>query len=361
MKLTNTTPNHDGFRMVAEFEPQQSSYLIWPERQDNWRNGGKPVQKVFTELAKTIAKFQPVTMLVNQDQYINAKDNLDGIARVVEMSSDDAWAKDTLPIYVKKQNKIRAVDFSFNAWGGVLDGLFFPWDKDNMLGAKIADLNEIDYYSSDIILDGCAILTDGDGTILTTEDVLLAEDRNPNVTRSFMENVLKEYLGAKKVILLKHGYLLDETGGDIDNIVNFVGPANLVLTWTDNREDPLYEVCREAYDILSHSTDALGRKFKITKMPIPSIQKLTKEETEGLDLVKGLMPRSIGQRLTATYVSFITLNNAIIYPTFDDPQDEIAEKTFKSLFPNKQIIGFPVREILIGGGGLHAIINNLPY
>ncbi|MBA2913901.1 agmatine deiminase [Limosilactobacillus frumenti] len=360
MLIENLTPKRDHFTMAAEFNTQQRSFMIWPERQDNWRNGGKPAQKAFTNLAKVISQFQPITMFVNQGQYKNAKEKLTGIAQVVEMSSDDAWAKDVLPIYVHQNKIVRAVNFEFNAWGGLVDGLYFPWDKDNQLAIKVADLTNLDYYSSDVILEGCSILTDGEGTIITTEDVLLAEDRNTGMTKEFMESVLKEYLGVKKVIYLQHGYFLDETGGDIDNMINFVKPGELVLTWTDDQDDPLYEECSAAYDILSKATDAKGRHFKIHKLHVPAKQVLTKEESEGNDLVHGLMPRSIGQRLTATYVNFITINRAIIFPTFNDPHDKVACEQLTKLFPDRQIIGFPVREVLIGGGGLHTIVNSLP-
>lgn len=360
MLIENSTPHHDHFRMAAEFTTQQRSFMIWPERPDNWRNGGKPVQKAFTALAKTISRFQPVTMLVNQEQYQNAKDKLAGIAQVVEMSNDDAWAKDVLPIYVRQNKLVRVVNFEFNAWGGLVDGLYFPWDKDNQLAVKVADLTHLDYYSSDVVLEGCSILTDGEGTIITTEDVLLAEDRNAGMTKEFMESVLREYLGAKKIIWLQHGYFLDETGGDIDNMINFVKPGELVLTWTDDQDDPLYAECTAAYNILSQATDAAGRHFTIHKLHVPAKQLLTKEESEGIDLIHGLMPRSIGQRLTASYVNFITINGAIIFPTFNDPHDQMAREQLTKLFPDRQVIGFPVREVLIGGGGLHTIVNSLP-
>lgn len=198
MLIENSTPKLDNFKMSAEFTPQLRSFMIWPERQDNWRNGGKPAQQAFVELAKIISQFQPVTMLVNETQYTNAKDKLKGIAQVIEMSNNDAWAKDTLPFYVNNNAEIRAIDFNFNAWGGLIDGLYFPWDYDNQLSGKVADLLGIDYYKDKTTLEGCSIMTDGEGTIITTEDVLLAEDRNNNATKQFMEAILKEYLGAKK-------------------------------------------------------------------------------------------------------------------------------------------------------------------
>ncbi len=361
MEINNSTPKNDNYQMVPDYTEQKEIFMIWPERQDNWRNGAKPVQKVFTALAKIISEFEPITMLVNQDQYLNAKNKVEKFARVIEMSSDDAWAQDTLPVFVKNdKGNIRAVNFKFNAYGGLIDGLYYPWEKDDQLAIKIANLLRMDYYSVDNVIEGCSIITDGEGTVITTEDVLLAEDRNYGISKKFITQILEQYLGAHKIIWLRHGYFLDETGGDIDNMVSFIKPGEIAITWTDNQENPIYSACKEAFDILSNEKDAKGRRFKITKFQIPKLQRLSAKETEGIDLINGLMPRTINQVLTATYINYITLNKVIIFPKFNDPQDEIAEIKFKKLYPDKKIISFPVREILIGGGGLHTIVKAIP-
>lgn len=361
MEIINATPKLDHFKMTADYNLQGEIFMIWPQRTDNWRNGGKPAQNAFTKLAQVISQFESVTMLVNENQYTNAKIKVGKFARVVEMSSDDSWARDTLPIFVKNDSgQIRAVNFKFNAYGGLIDGLYFPWDKDDQLAIKIADLLRMDYYSNTNIVEGCSVITDGEGTVITTEDVLLSEDRNNGVSKEFMTTLLEQYLGAKKVIWLKHGYFLDETGGDIDNIVSYIKPGEVAITWTDDESSDIYPACKEAFDILSKITDAKGRKFKIHKFNLPAAQRLTEEETDGIDLINGMMSRAVDQLLTATYVNYITLNSAIIFPLFDDPQDEVIEKQLKEIYPHKQIIGFPVREILIGGGGLHTIVKEIP-
>lgn len=361
MEITNSTPKIDQFKMTADYNLQSEVFMIWPQRTDNWRNGGKPAQDSFAKLAETISKFEPITMLVNENQYTHAKTKVGKFARVIEISSDDAWARDTLPIFVKNDlGQIRALNFKFNAYGGLIDGLYFPWDKDDQLAIKIADLLRLDYYSSSNIVEGCSIITDGDGTVITTEDVLLAEDRNNGASKEFISTLLEQFLGAKKIIWLEHGYFLDETGGDIDNMVSYIRPGEIAITWTDDKNSDIYPSCKEAFDVLSKATDAKGRKFKIHKFNVPEIQKLTELETDGIDLINGMMSRSVGQLLTATYVSYITLNQAIIFPLFNDPQDKVIEKQLKLIFPNKQIIGFPIREILIGGGGLHTIVKEIP-
>lgn len=361
MEIIDSVPRMDGYKVIADYDEQGEVFLIWPERPDNWRNGGKPAQQVYTKLANLISDFQPVTVLVNEDQYMNAKDKLNNKIRVIELSSNDAWMRDYGPVFLKnKSGHIRTSIFNFNAWGGTVDGLYFPWDKDNQVGVKISDLIRTDYYLCNAVIEGCAFQTDGEGTLITTEDVLLSLGRNGHATKKYLEKILKEYLGIEKVIWIKHGYFMDETNGDIENMLNYVKPGEIVLNWTNDETDPMYTICREAEQILMNSVDANNRHFLIHKMLLPKKQVLTEEEASTVDFVNGLMPRNVGQRLTANYVNYITLNKAIIFPIYNDVNDILARKTFEQLYPDKQIIGFPVREILIGGGGLRTVTLGIP-
>lgn len=360
MKLT-TLPVEDGFRLPAAFEENQAGYMIWPQRPDNWRDGGKPAQHAFAKLATLLAEHEPITMLVNEDQYQNARSMLPDKVRVIEMSSNDAFIKDTGPFYlINNQGTVRIADFNFNAWGGLLDGLYFPWDKDNELTEKIAGLNRLDYYHHDRVLEGCSVTTDGEGTILTTEDVILSEGRNANASKEEAEQVFHDYFGAEKIVWLPEGFFLDETGGDIDNMVSFVRPGELVLSWTDDQTDPMYGICRRALEVLEHATDARGRHFKVHQLQLPAQLLLTEEEANGVDPINGMLPRTANQRLTATYVNYITTDHIIVMPKFDDPQDSVAHQQLAELYPDREIIDFPAREILTGGGGLHTILLSVP-
>ncbi|GAA3612874.1 agmatine deiminase [Secundilactobacillus similis] len=360
MKLTST-PAADGYRLPAAFEPNRAGYMIWPQRPDNWREGGKPVQRSFVKLAELLARDEFITMLVNQNQYQNARAMLPDSVRVIEMSNDDAFIKDTGPFYlVNAAEDLRAADFNFNAWGGLLDGLYFPWDKDNQIAQKLADLDGIDFYKHQRVLEGCSVMVDGEGTLITTEEVILSEGRNKSASKAEAEQVFKDYFGAEKVLWLPEGFFLDEAGGDIDNMVSFVRPGEIVLSWTDDKTDPQYEISHAAFDKLVGMTDAKGRKLKIHRLQIPSQLLLTADEANGVDPINGMLPRVTNQRLTATYVNYITTNRSVIVPTFDDPQDEVALAQFRALYPDRQVIGFPTREILTGGGGLHTILLNVP-
>lgn len=360
MKLTSL-PTEDGFRLPAEFESQQAGYMIWPQRPDNWRDGGKTAQHAFTKLATLLAKYQPMTMLVNENQFGNARGLLPDNVRVVEMSSNDAFIKDTGPFYiVNDSGEIRYADFNFNAWGGLLDGLYFPWDKDNELGVKLANLNRLDFYQNGMTLEGCSVLTDGEGTLFTTEEVILSEGRNKGMTKQQAEAIFQQYLGITKTIWLPEGFFMDETGGDIDNVINVVKPGELVLSWTDNKYDPQYRISHEAFELLKQATDAQGRHFKIHKLQLPSTLTLSAKEAQGVDPINGMLPRIEGQRLTATYVNYITTDKAVIVPAFGDPQDSSACQLLHELYPDRTIESFSVREILTGGGGLHTVVLNVP-
>ena len=143
----NSTPKKDGFRMPGEFEEQEQIFMMWPERDDTWRNGGKPAQMAFAEVARAISEFEPVTMIVSKGQYENARNRLPEEIRVVEMSNDDAWVRDCGPSFViNDEGVVRGNDWDFNAWGGLVDGLYFPWDSDDAIAQKICELERVDSY-----------------------------------------------------------------------------------------------------------------------------------------------------------------------------------------------------------------------
>ena len=362
MKIQDSLPRKDGYRMPGEFEEHEACYMIWPERPDNWRLGAKPAQACFTEVATAISKFEPVTVLVSAQQYENARSMLPENIRTIEMSNNDSWIRDYGPTYlINDEGKLRGVDWRFNAWGGLFDGLYFPWDKDDQIAQKVCWLEKIDYYQlEDFILEGCSIHVDGEGTLITTEECLLSEGRNRELSKEQIESVLKEYCNVEKVIWLKHGFYLDETNGHVDNILNFVKPGELILSWSDDPNDPQYKISRECEFILKNVTDAKNRSFKIHKIHCPSPVLITKEESEGVDAVNGTFPRQAGDRLAASYVNYYTANGAIIFPLFNDPKDEDAKKLLEQVYPDREVIGIQAREILLGGGNIHCITQHVP-
>ena len=356
-----STPREDGFRMPAEWEPHAGCYLVWPERPDNWRLGAKPAQRAFARVAEAIAEAEPVTVLVSAAQYVNARERLPLHVRVVEMSNNDAWVRDTGPSFVVNESgELRAVSWQFNAWGGLRGGLYFPWDADDMVGPKVCDLERVQRYLPDLILEGGSIDVDGEGTVLTTEECLLNPNRNPDLGREEIEEVLRTHLGALSIIWLPRGVHLDETDGHIDNFARFAAPGVVMLTWTDDPDDPQWEISNEALTILEETVDATGRRVEVVKLHQPGPITITAEEAAGVDAVAGSLPRVAGERLAGSYVNSYIGNGIVVLPVFDDPHDAAAIATYEQLFPDRRIIPVPGREILLGGGNVHCITQQVP-
>lgn len=272
MSNPTSTPRADGFRMPAEWEPHEQTWMVWPERPDNWRNGGKPAQAAFAAVAKAIARFEPVTVCASAGQYENARARLDdGNIRVVEISSDDAWVRDTGPTFViDDKGDVRGVDWGFNAWGGFEGGLYFPWQRDDQVARKILEIERrARYRTDDFVLEGGSIHVDGEGTLITTEECLLNHNRNPHLSQAEIERTLRDYLAVESIIWLPNGLYNDETDGHVDNFCCYVRPGEVLLAWTDDQDDPNYLRCQAALRVLEESRDAKGRKLVVHKMPIP--------------------------------------------------------------------------------------------
>lgn len=363
MTTLNTTPRADGFHMPAEWAPHSQTWMVWPERPDNWRNGGKPAQAAFTAVAKAIAQFEPVTVCVSAAQYENARARLDDDnIRLVEITTDDAWVRDTGPTFViNDSGDVRGVDWAFNAWGGFDGGLYWPWLRDDQVARKILEIEGCKRYRTEgFVLEGGSIHVDGEGTLITTEECLLNKNRNPHLSREEIEAVLREHLAIDTVIWLPDGLYNDETDGHVDNFCCYVRPGEVLLAWTDDENDPNYPRCQAAMRVLESARDAKGRQLTVHKMPIPGPLHATAEECAGVDMVEGSQERSPDVRLAGSYVNFLIVNGGIVAPSFDDPKDEEARAILERVFPEHRVVMVPGREILLGGGNIHCITQQQP-
>ena len=362
MTTLTSTPRADGFRMPAEWEPHTQTWMVWPERPDNWRLGGKPAQAAFSAVAEAIARFEPVSVCVSAAQFENARARLSDAIRVIEISNDDAWVRDTGPTFVvDDQGGVRGVDWTFNAWGGLDGGLYFPWLRDDQVAAKILQVERCDrYHTEGFVLEGGSIHVDGEGTLITTEECLLNRNRNPHLSREEIEQVLREHLAVDSVIWLPDGLYNDETNGHVDNFCCYVRPGEVLLAWTDDANDPNYPRCQAAMRVLEQVRDAKGRQLVVHKMPIPGPLHATEEECAGVDLVEGSQERDPSIRLAGSYVNFLIVNGGIVAPSFDDPKDAEAKAILQRVFPEHEVVMMPGREILLGGGNIHCITQQQP-
>lgn len=385
-------PSADGYHMPGEFEPHEGCIMIWPERPGSWIYGAKAARKAFRQVIASIAESEHVYVAAGQSGISSACEMLFGDGafwqesrqafcckegkeqfpwqkqvEIFLMETDDAWARDVAPTFVVSgaDRSVRAVSWEFNAWGGTVDGLYASWDRDNAFAADFAGKYGYDWYdASPFVLEGGSIHSDGEGTVLVTEACLLSAGRNPSLSREEIEEQLKRYLGAEKILWLPRGIFQDETNEHVDNVCAFLRPGEVVLAWTDNREDPQYELSAACLSYLEHETDARGRKIQVHKLPIPDYPVcITQEELDGYAFEEGEDEREAGERLAASYVNFYFSNEAVVMPVFggeNQESDERAVSLMKKWNPERKIIPVYARDILVGGGNIHCITQQIP-
>ncbi|KAA1190505.1 agmatine deiminase [Pseudohalioglobus sediminis] len=354
------TPRADGFRMPGEHEPQQAVLMAWPERADNWREAAGPAQRAFAAVAAAIAAATPVIMCISAAQRESARALLPAGVTLLEIPCNDSWMRDIGPTYVvNSQGEKRGIDWGFNAWGGEVNGLYPDWSLDAAMAASVLAARGEGRYRAPLVLEGGSIHVDGQGTCITTAECLLHPGRNPQLDQSAIGALLKDYLNVDKIIWLPRGLHNDETDGHVDNILHIAGPGEVLLTWCDDPVDPVFEICRECLAALELETDARGRRFTVHKLPMPGPLLLQPEEAAGI-APSGGMSRMAGERLAGSYANFLITNQRVVFPLLDPRHDDDARDILQAVFPQHQVVGVPGREILLGGGNIHCITQQIP-
>ncbi len=359
-KTLDSTPRQDGFRMPGEHEPQLAVLMAWPERADNWREGAAPAQAAFAAVATAINAATPVIVCASAAQQGRARALLPAGVEVLEIPSNDSWMRDIGPSYViNDAGERRGVDWHFNAWGGTVNGLYADWSLDDAMAGKLLSLRGEGRYRAPLVLEGGSIHVDGEGTCITTAECLLHPGRNPDLDAGAIEALLADYLGVDKIIWLPRGLYNDETDGHIDNILHIAGPAEVLLTWCDDPADPVYAICRDCLAILEQEQDARGRSFTVHKLPMPGPLYLSESEAAGVEPSTG-MTRCAGERLAASYANFLITNGRVIFPLLDPEHDTTAHDILQNVFADREVVGVDGREILLGGGNIHCITQQIP-
>lgn len=381
-KITQTKPFEDGYYMPAEFEEHDGTIMIYPTRPGSWGKDRSAALKAFGEIFIEILKKENLYLLAKKAYWQEARELVDKLISdfasedireiledrclILPIDSDDAWARDVGPTFLVKEGRdLRAVSWSFNAWGGEVDGLYRNWSKDDAVASAFCDMCEIDYYdAAPFVLEGGSIHSDGEGTVMVTESCLLSKGRNPTLTKEEIESNLKEFLGAEKVLWLPRGIYNDETNEHVDNVCAFTAPGEVVLAWTEDESDPQYAMSMADLRYLESVTDARGRSLKIHKLPVPVHPVLVEEDDlANYEFEEGEDVREAGERLAASYVNFYVLNGAVLVPQFGGDNRESDEKALEilgDLFPEREIIGISARAILLGGGNIHCITQQIP-
>ena len=393
---SDSTPAADGFSMPAEFAPQDRVWMGWPHRTDTWAHGAKPAQKQYAAIARAISQFTPVTMCANEADFANCLATFedDDNVTVIEMTTDDAWFRDTGATFVTDgAGGKRAVDWHFNAYGGLIDGLYFPWDADDQIAAKMAQLTGCARYRpDDMILEGGSITVDGEGTVIVTDQCLLSPGRTASAVlaeeadedtiwpayakkfqpwseelRAYMDEHLKAYLGVEKVIWVREGIDPEETNGHIDDVATFIAPGVVAVIWTDDPDYPFYRQCHEAYDTLAAATDAQGRQLKVYKLPMP-VEPLYMDQAscDTIDVDENAEPRVADEPLIASYMNYLVTNGGVIVPQYGDENDALAVQQIQAAFDEAwgegayKAVGVKTDQVVFGGGNIHCITQQEP-
>lgn len=367
----NLTPAADGFHMPGEYEPHAGCIIVWPQRPGSWSFGAKEACVAFTAVIKAIAASERVYVICGQAHWQTAQAYLAGVDNVelVALETDDSWARDIGPTFVVRDDadgrKLRGVNWSFNAWGGAVDGLYPDYAQDDAFAAAFAQKFGYTLYdAAPLVLEGGSIHSDGEGTALVTEACLLSAGRNPELTKEQIEAKLKTYLGVERVLWLPRGIYNDETNEHVDNVCAFLRPGEVVLAWTDDEADAQYALSKASLDYLEQAVDARGRKLIVHKLPVPQTPICFEaDEVAGFDFVEGEDLREAGERLAASYVNFYFSNDSVVVPAFggeNAASDEQAAQILARLCPERKVVQVPARAILTGGGNIHCITQQIP-
>ncbi|WP_434082529.1 agmatine deiminase family protein [Cohnella hashimotonis] len=330
--------------MPAEWARHERTFMSWPVRDSMvYPDDHESVCAGYAQVVRAIAEFEPVSVLVNEADLALAQQHLDAPdIELVPIAHSDAWLRDNGPTFLVGENgELAGVNWRFNAWGGK----YAPWDLDDAVAPQILERMGVRRFDAPVVMEGGSIHVDGEGTLLTTEECLLNVNRNPELSREQIAELLEQYVGIKKIVWLNRGLAGDETDGHVDNIACFAAPGKVIIQTCYDTADENYEITQENLRILREATDAKGRKFEIVELPQPPLASF--EES----------------RLTLSYLNFYFVNGGIILPVFGGAAEETdreAARILAETFPDRRIRTVDGMAIIKEGGNVHCTTQQMP-
>ena len=321
-------------RMPAEWAPHERTIMCWPARESMWQERFVQAEADHAEVANAIAAFEPVLMAADPKHAAQARRLCGESVEVVEIPIDDSWARDSGPIFVTGDGERAGVQFGFNAWGEK----FTPYADDAQFATRVLEtLGEARRDATHFVLEGGSITVDGEGTLITTEQCLFEEHRNPQMAREEIEAELRAHLGIERVIWLGRGLVEDDdTDGHVDNICAFVAPGKVVLQTVTDEANPNFEHCQD---------------------------NLRRLHAAGLEVVElPWLPYVAGEHppVVVPYTNFYLCNGGLIVPTRGEETDGEALALLGSLYPGREPVAVGGEVLALGGGGVHCITQQVP-
>ncbi|HSZ73940.1 MAG TPA: agmatine deiminase family protein [Rhizomicrobium sp.] len=336
-------PARDGFAWPAEWREHKRTWMCWPCRTEAWGGpeGLLRAKQAFARAARAISTFEPVMMAVRAQDVAEVALATAGKTEIFEVPLDDSWARDIGPTFlVGGDGRRAAVQWQFNAWGNK----YHPYTEDAAFAARVAEVADVPVYSAPLVCEGGAIHSDGEGTLITTEQCLLNPNRNAHLTQQQVEERLALFTSVRRIVWLGDGFSDDETDGHIDNIACFAAPGRVIVGVPSENSHPDFEPAMEAIHRLQEARDARGERFEIIEIEQPRKQRSD----------------WCGRPLQASYINFYLPNGGLVMPAFDDPNDERARAVLADCFPGRDILQIDALDIVQGGGGIHCITQQEP-
>jgi agmatine deiminase len=356
-RFPTATPRELGYRMPAEWEPHQATWLAWPHNPEDWPGKFQPIPWVYAEIVRLLAVRERVHILVDD---IRSQRRAEGILRRAEVNmgrvtfhvlrTDRVWTRDSGPIFIRNaEGGVGITNWRFNAWAKYDD-----WHLDDQVPGFVGELLGLPEWAPALrlatgdlhrlVLEGGSIDTNGQGILLTTEECLLSEvqQRNPGVSREQLEQAFNDFLGIDHVIWLNRGVTGDDTHGHVDDISRFAAPDTIITAVEPDPRDANHEPLAENLARLKAARTPQGKQFTLVELPLP----------------RPVVFR--GQRLPASYANFYLANGLVLMPTFHDPNDRVALNTLAQVFPDREVIGIHSVDLIWGLGALHCMTQQQP-
>lgn len=325
------------YKMPPEWAPHQRMFIEWPVPDPVWARNIGPAREAFAEVARAIARFEPVTVIVNPGESESAQILCGSDVDIVTIAHDDCWVRDNGCTFVidTESKALSGIHWDFNAWGGKYPNC----GLDRKVPTHLLKILGIPEHSVPMILEGGSIHTNGKDTLLTTAECLLNPNRNTSLMKEEITECLCRMLGVSRVIYLPLGLEGDETDGHVDNIACFLDENTVLIPYTDDKTNPNYERLAAA----RHTAIEAGLKVR--------------------DIVQPPLTIEDGKPLTLSYVNFVFVNGAVIMPGFGGElcgYDELARSQLAALCPDREIVQVMTRDIIRGGGNIHCITQQMP-
>ena len=332
-------------RLPAEWEPQDGVLLAWPHEASDWRPYLDAVEPVFVEIVRQVSRFEEAVIAAPDPDAVRCQLEKGGArmerVRIYQVETNDTWARDFGPITVQDEGTPRLLNFGFNGWG-----LKFASDLDNRINRRLQTLSAwgAPLETVGLILEGGSIESDGRGTLLSTEECLLNDNRNPHLMREEIEEELHTQLGTDRFLWLANGYLAgDDTDSHIDTLARLCPDDTIAYVRCDDPGDEHYPALQAMESEIAAFRTKEGRPYRMTPLPWPAAR--FDEE---------------GTRLPATYANFLVINDAVLVPTYQDPNDAAALDAISRAFPGREIIGIDCLPLILQHGSLHCVTMQLP-